>query len=140
MEFVGFKLLSDNAKLPTRGSPESAGLDLYLPNDYDLIPGKNKVYFKLAASFPPGTYGRLACRSSIADQSIILAAGVLDPDFQGEIKAILHNYGSHVVKLKRGERIVQLICEKYCPAIPIECDKFDNKTDRGIKGFGSTGK
>lgn len=134
-------ILTRNVKLPTRGTPESAGLDLYLPEDCEIMPGAmERVKMGLYMRLPRGTYGRLALRSSTAIMSIDLMAGVLDRDYQGEIEVMLINRGSQVVKFKRGERIVQMICEKYCSANPVQCYEFDKKTNRGTEGFGSTGK
>lgn len=66
----------------------------------------------LAFELPPGCYGRIAPRSSLAMKGVDVAGGVVDADYRGEVKAILVNHGSEVLLVNSGDRIGQLMLEK----------------------------
>jgi len=89
------KLLLPEAKIPVQGSKGAIGYDLYAMDDHNLNPGTRLVIpVGIAIATPPGTYGRIAPRSSLsAKYSIDLGAGVIDPDYRGEIKVLLINNG-----------------------------------------------
>jgi dUTP pyrophosphatase len=65
-------------------------------------------------------------------------AGVIDPDYTGELKVILFNQGGEKFEIKQGDRIAQLILEK-CETPPIEEVTTIEDTERGTRGFGSSG-
>lgn len=67
------------------------------------------------------------------------APGIIDSDFRGEVYIILINHGSHMVSLKPGERIAQLV---FCPVYTVEFEETSSLsiTQRGTNGFGSTGQ
>jgi dUTP pyrophosphatase len=67
-----------------------------------------------------------------------VGAGVVDPDYTGEIKVVLCNNGPNVVRFNAFERIAQLILEKYTVARVVEVTEVSS-TNRGSGGFGSTG-
>ena len=136
--------LVDNAILPTRGSPGAAGLDLYSADGYVVMPGHRVVVSTgISVKLPVGTYGRVAPRSGLAvKHGLDCLAGVIDPDYQGELKVVLLNTdGRNPFVIRPGYRIAQLILEKFEVAevveIPTECTQI--ATDRGAGGFGSTG-
>ena len=85
--------LVDNAILPTRGSPGAAGLDLYSADGYVVMPGHRVVVSTgISVKLPVGTYGRVAPRSGLAvKHGLDTLAGVIDPDYQGEVKGVLQN-------------------------------------------------
>ena len=87
--------------------------------------------------FPDGTYGRIAPRSGLAvKHGLDVLAGVVDPDYRGEIKVVLLNTDlRNPFVIKPGYRIAQLIVENYTVADVVEV----SITDRGDTGFGSTG-
>jgi len=90
-------------------------------------------------AIPVGCYGRIAPRSGLAFKSSIdVGAGVIDPDYRGEVKVLLFNLGNCDFKAEAGTRIAQLIIER-CETPPVvEVDSLDD-TERGAGGFGSTG-
>lgn len=135
------KLLSDAAKLPTRGSEEAAGLDLYASEDAFVLAGRRKIISTgVSVSIPKGHYGRVAPRSGLAAKNgIDVLAGVIDSDYRGELKVILLNTDYKTFTIQRGERIAQLIIEKIAIPEVIEVQDLDN-THRGAAGFGSTGQ
>ena len=64
----------------------------------------------------------------------------MDPDFRGNLSIVLCNLGSQKFDVFSGDRIAQLILEKYVDdALVIEVEKFSENTNRGASGFGSTG-
>ena len=67
-----------------------------------------------------------------------VGAGVIDADFRGEVLVMLFNHGEDDVKIKRGDRIAQLICEKIAYPIIEEVHEMD-KSQRGSQGFGASG-
>lgn len=134
------KKLSSRATTPTRGSPLSAGYDLYSAQD-TVVPkrGKAVVETQLSIAVPEGTYGRVAPRSGLASKhSIDTGAGVIDADYRGEVKVLLYNFSDDDFSVKQGDRIAQLVLERIVMAPLIEVDDLD-ETARGSGGFGSTG-
>ncbi|WRT63362.1 uncharacterized protein IL334_000267 [Kwoniella shivajii] len=134
------KRLSPSATLPTRGSPLSAGYDLYSAEE-KVIPARGKALIDLQISIavPEGTYGRVAPRSGLASKhSIDTGAGVIDADYRGPVMVLLFNLSDDDFTVKKGDRVAQLILEKIVLASIIEVDDLD-VTSRGSGGFGSTG-
>lgn len=107
------KMLHKTATLPTKGSAGAAGYDLYAAED-SVIRARQRglVDTKLAMKLPRGTYGRIAPRSGLAVKGIDVAAGVIDADYRGSVKVLLVNSSDEEFRIKRGERIAQLIVEK----------------------------
>ncbi|KAF7313563.1 dUTPase domain-containing protein [Mycena chlorophos] len=134
------KRLSEKAKLPTRGSPLSAGYDLYSA-EKKTIPahGKALVDTQLSIAVPAGTYGRVAPRSGLASKFMIdTGAGVIDADYRGVVFVLLFNLSDKDFEVEEGDRIAQLIIERiYTPEV-LEVQDLD-ETLRGAGGFGSTG-
>lgn len=135
------KRLNENAILPTRGTKQSIGLDLYATTDFVLRPlSRDLIPTGLAIQLPPNTYGQIAPRSSLAlNYGIQTGAGIIDEDYRGEIKILLFNLSTKTYTGHKGDKIAQLIIYdiKY---YPIQEVKELNETERGSKGFGSTGK
>ena len=128
------------ARIPTRSSPGSAGYDLYSAHSL-VIParGRDVCFTDIQIKVPDGCYGRIAPRSGLAQQFGIHArAGVIDADFRGNVAVVLFNYGCNNLLIEAGDRVAQLICEKIACPVVMEVDDLDI-TNRGSKGFGSTG-
>jgi len=137
---VKVKKLDQQAKIPTRGSAQAAGRDLYA-NESKTITAQGQEVVRTGISITPlrGTYGRIAPRSVMAvKHRIAVNAGVIDSDYTGEIKVVLANMGNQVYQVKKRDRIAQLIAEKI-----VERDYYEvrtlKKTNRGQQGFGRTG-
>jgi len=132
--------LDDNATVPTRGSKYSAGLDLYSSAE-TVIPahGKAIVSTSIAVFLPRNTYGRIAPRSGLTVKHFLdVGAGVIDEDYAGEICVVMFNFGDKDYRVKKGARIAQLI---ITPVLYLTCEEVGSRksTERGEKGFGSTG-
>ena len=90
-------------------------------------------------AIPHGNYGRIAPRSGLAVKKMIdVGAGVIDSDYRGEVKVLLFNFGAEDFKVCKGDRIAQLIIEKYTITSIQEVENLSS-TERGEAGFGSTG-
>ena len=129
-----------DAIVPQQASTKAAGFDLYSINDCIIPPSHVAVVDTgIAAQFPNNTYGRIASRSGLALNNYVeIKGGVIDPDYTGNIKVILHNFGTTNFKVKKSDRIAQMILEQYVsPSVQVTT-KLDT-SDRGSKGFGSTG-
>lgn len=141
------KLLTDGATIPTYGSTEAAGMDLYADfsnqpgNVFRLDPGERwAVPTGIAVALPPMHYGRVAPRSGLAFKSgIDVLAGVVDSDYRGEIRAILVNLGSEPFLIQHGDRVAQMIVTPYEQTAPYVVEDLED-TERDSGGFGSTGK
>lgn len=134
------KRLRENVHLPTRGSSGAVGYDLYSDEDV-VVPrgGRALVGTGVACVLPVGTYGRVAPRSGLAvKHGINVGAGVVDPDYTGEVKVLLFNHGADAFEVKRGDRVAQLILER-CETPDVEEVGAIEDTERGAGGFGSTG-
>ncbi|XP_019187107.1 PREDICTED: deoxyuridine 5'-triphosphate nucleotidohydrolase-like [Ipomoea nil] len=134
------KKLSENAVLPSRGSPLSAGYDLSSAAE-TKVPARGKALIPtdLSIAVPEGTYARIAPRSGLAwKHSIDVGAGVIDADYRGAVGVILFNHSDVDFEVKVGDRIAQLIIQNIVTPEVEEVDDLDS-TVRGSGGFGSTG-
>lgn len=139
-----FKKLNNLAKLPTRGSAEAAGWDLYAATSYDtdIFPLQTvKIGTGIAVEIPKGNFGGIYARSGLATKQGLRPAncvGVIDSDYRGELVVALHNDSNSIQTISAGSRIAQLIIQPYTAVDLEEVDELD-ETDRGAGGFGSTG-
>ena len=133
--------LIPTAILPVRASVGAAGYDLFSTDSYVVLPGRRVVVSTgISIQLPPGTYGRIAPRSGLAvKHGLDTLAGVIDPDYTGEIKVVLQNLDTaQPFVIRPGYRIAQLILEKFEVAEVVETGAPE-ATERGDAGFGSTG-
>ncbi|GAB1219342.1 hypothetical protein ENUP19_0131G0004 [Entamoeba nuttalli] len=140
-ETLFIKKLHKDAIIPTRGTEQSVGFDLYCIDDNIIYPhDRCLISTGIAVQIPHFCYGRVASRSSLAIKyGIDIGGGVIDEDYRGEIKVIVFNHSNTIYKCKKGDRVAQLIIEKV-KQCKIEEVKEISETIRGEKGFGSTGK
>lgn len=140
LRVLSFQRLDPVATLPTRGSTQSAGLDLYSIADVTIEPGQRVLARTgLAAAIPEGHYGRIAPRSGLALRTgLDVLSGVIDADYRGEIGCLLYNTGSETINLPAKSKICQLIIEKIIMPEAAWAEEI-SETDRGSGGFGSTG-
>ncbi len=144
MSTIKVRKLHENAILPTYGSAEAAGADLYacLEAPVTIAPGENAwIPTGLAMEIPRGCAGLIYARSGLACKKGLAPAnkvGVIDSDYRGPVTVVLHNHGSESQTISHGERIAQMvIAPVLTPPYEIADDLSD--TDRGQGGFGSTG-
>ena len=145
MDKIRVKKQKENAKLPTYGSAEAAGADLYacLSDHVVIRPGESAfIPTGLAMEIPYGYAGLIYARSGLACKRGLAPAnkvGVVDSDYRGEFMIVLHNHSSQPQTIEHGERIAQLvIAPVFTPGFE-EVDELSD-TKRASGGFGSTGK
>jgi len=149
--------LIPTAQLPVRSSSDAAGYDLFSTDSYVVLPGRRVVVSTgISVQLPPGTYGRIAPRSGLAvKHGLDTLAGVIDPDYTGEVKVVLQNLDmNQPFVIRPGYRIAQLILENFTVADVIETSPEGTRIPstgrgeppctcepprRGDSGFGSTG-
>lgn len=138
-----------NVKTPARGTSESAGIDLFIPEDFtsiELHPGQSVfIPAGIKVNIPNG-HALIAMNKSgiAAKRSLMVGACVIDEDYQGELHIDLKNVGKESQTLHPGDKITQVLCipVNYVTVeeVMTEHDLFEGKvTDRGEGGFGSTG-
>lgn len=134
------KKLSSAATAPKRATLGAAGYDLCSAED-TIVPAASRkmVRTDLAIAIPADHYGRIAPRSGLATKKgIDIGAGVIDSDYRGAVGLCIVNNGSTDFEIKCGDRVAQLLLERVdIPDVQI-VDQLDD-TERGGKGFGSTG-
>ncbi len=142
---VRIKLLTDGAVVPTYGTEFSAGADLYALGGEDITVEPHStvmVHTGIAAEIPTGYVGLVYARSGLATKRSLAPAnkvGVIDSDYRGEIMVALHNHSDAPQSIAGGERIAQLVIAPYVKAEFETADSLGD-TERGVGGFGSTGK
>ena len=145
MNTIRVKKLHPNAKLPTYGSAEAAGADLYacLEETVTIQPGE--VYWVptgIALEVPKGCAGLVYARSSMGAKRGLAPAnkvGVVDSDYRGEIRVVLLNHSNQPQTLEPGERVAQFVITPVLTPAYEETSDLSN-TNRGTGGFGSTGR
>lgn len=137
---IKFKRLDPRAVLPTRGTPLSAGLDLFCIDDLRIEPkSRIRAHTGLSAAIPEDFYGRVAPRSGLAAKhGLDVLSGVIDADYRGEIICLLYNTGDELIVLPAGSKMCQLIIERVITPTPAWAEELE-ETARGAGGFGSTG-
>ena len=145
MNTVRVKKLDPKAILPTYGSAEAAGADLYACLEEAVTVQPGEVFWVstgLALEVPKGHAGLVFARSSLGAKRGLAPAnkvGVIDSDYRGEVKVVLLNHSKEPQTIGPGERVAQFVIVPVLqPAFEEVADLSD--THRGEGGFGSTGK
>ena len=132
--------LDNGAFMPVRAHKTDAGLDLKAPMTV-VVPSKGSVTINTGVhiELPPGTVGMLKSKSGLNVKHNITSEGVIDEGYTGAIVAKLYNHGLSDVVIVKGQKITQLV---VLPVIIPDLELADSlgETDRGDKGFGSSGK
>ena len=142
---IQIKKLNDQAIIPTRGSRQAAGYDLYACADKSVVippHGTVKVGTGISMSIPEGYFGAVYARSGLSAKQGLRPAncvGVVDSDYRGELIVALHNDTNTEKTIEKNERIAQFVVMPYLSVEFQVTDELDH-TERGSGGFGSTGK
>ena len=134
-------------KTPTRGTSESAGLDFFVPTDFETItlsPSEDVfIPSGIKANVPKGFALIAFNKSGVAlKKNLSIGACVVDEDYQGEIHLHLFNFGKEETSVAPGEKLVQMVL------VPVSYDVvevvpeeilYNSESERGSGGFGSTG-
>ena len=142
---IELKILHENC-YPDYATPGSAGIDLkaasiiraieIYPGDQELIRTGIAIHIK-----DPGYAGMIIPRSGLGKRGVVLGnlVGLIDSDYQGEIKVLLWNRGNDIVEIDHMDRIAQLVIVPVIQAQFEIVQEFE-QSQRGTGGFGSTGK
>lgn len=131
--------LDHNAYSPVRAHDNDAGFDLMCKEDQILEPNKaNNIDTGVHVLIPEGYVGLLCPRSSFNNKGIGTPIGVVDAGYTGSIRIVLEPF--NVTKVFKGNKIAQLVILPLPKIVMVEGKVIGVKTDRGDRGFGSSGK
>tara|TARA_B110001454_G_C12687071_1_gene420636 strand:- start:1126 stop:1575 length:450 start_codon:yes stop_codon:yes gene_type:complete len=144
---VFIKKVSTNKdfNLPKYQTEGSVGMDLSASINENIVinPGEWKLIPSgIAISLPENLEAQIRPRSGLAAKyglTVLNSPGTIDTDYRGEIKVILINHSSEIFTVKNNERIAQMVFNEVKKISLKEVDDLDD-TNRGKKGFGSTGQ
>jgi len=136
-----------DVKSPLRAHATDAGIDFFIPNDsesYNIKPGESvlipsgiKVHFDHGWALVANNKSGIASK-----KQLLVGAQVIDSSYQGEVHINLHNVGNNEIVISPGDKIVQFIMYNIGLPTPEEVsleDLYNDISDRGEGGFGSTG-
>jgi dUTP pyrophosphatase len=137
------RLLHPDAIAPARTRPGDAGYDLRSTDRVSIPPSATRLIGTgIAVAIPEGVAGLVTPRSGLAIEhglTLLNAPGLIDPNYRGEIKVILHNTSERRYTVEIGDRVAQLLLVPYwAPELQI-VDGLTT-TERGSDGFGSSGR
>lgn len=150
---IGICRRYDDVQYPTKATPEAVGYDLYAyhktesgrPNKILIPPQSTKAIPTGLIVIPPEGYSIfVGSRSGMAKENSLFvtnAPGIIDPDYRGELMVLLYNGGHQSIYISHGDRVGQMILLpfKSFSMFDVKFEELD-KTGRGDKGFGSTGR
>jgi len=140
--YLKIKKLREGAKIDAPAKPGDVGFDVYAATTIRIPPGgRFAMPLGIAMEFPTGFGAFVEQRSGLAREKGILTIGnVIDAGYRGEVHAIIVNTGKEFLDVMKGDKIAQIVFHE-CPTIKnIEYVEELSQTDRGDKGFGSTGE
>lgn len=140
MPNIKVKKISDTSRVPAKSNSSDAGYDLYSSEKVSIPAGATVLISTgICMSIPEGYVGLIWDRSSMGVKGIHRHAGVIDSGYIGHIKVCLHNTTCDTYHVERGDRIAQIVIQE-APHFELEVVDSLEDSERGIGGFGSTGK
>lgn len=132
-------VLIEDGQLPQKQHKEDACYDMFSRIDTTIEPMKwKKIPLGVTMAIPDNYYGIVKGRSGLTSRGIIIPTGTIDPNYRGEICAVVYNFNDHPYEIFKGDRICQF-CLTNRTTIGFHEVQFHYDTDRGSNGFGSTG-
>lgn len=134
-----------NVKTPIRSTSASAGIDFYVPEDFEtqvLKPGESVLIPSGIKAQVPRGYALIAFNKSgvATKQGLQVGACIIDEDYEGEIHLHMVNISNKEQTVATGQKLVQFVLIPVCYFDIEEVDEIQNRnTERGAGGFGSTG-
>lgn len=119
-----------------------AGYDLRTPTT-QFIAAHSSIVIDTGVHFniPKGHYGKLESKSGLnVKHSIVSLGGVIDSGYTGSVKVKLYNMGGQAYVFAAGDKIVQIVFMRCDSPALKKVDEFEEETERGSSGFGSSGK
>lgn len=132
--------LDIGARKPTKAHQDDAGWDLYAMEG-QIVPANGSAIFDTGVhvALPFRTAGLLVSKSGLNTKHDITSTGLIDPGYKGSIRVKLYNRGDRDYKVKAGDKISQLVLIPFIGVVLQEVDDL-GESDRGEKGFGSSGR
>ncbi|KAM4045367.1 deoxyuridine 5'-triphosphate nucleotidohydrolase-like [Anomaloglossus baeobatrachus] len=139
LQYSKHPLKEKKTVVPEKSTPLSAGLDLHSTKVVLITPGKVGIIpTGLGYQIPKAYYGQIATRSSFALKGAVVVGGVIDVDYQGEIKVIMINMGEEPLIIEKDQRMAQMLLIPISLATAEEGSAPTELIPRGDKGFGSS--
>lgn len=136
---VKIKKLTEDAIIPTYATSKDACCDIYANEDVTVAPcSVAKISTGIACEPPEGFMLRILQRSGLASKGIFPVGGVIDEGYRGDITIVLFNSTNKPFEVRKGDKIAQMAIRRY-QQIDFNEVKVLSDTDRGSKGFGSSG-
>lgn len=165
---IGFKRLSENAVIPTKAHPSDSGWDLFASKDVVIAPGETVVIpTDIAVVLPEGCEAQVRPRSGITSRTKLrVNIGTIDNAYRGKIGIICDNitavfvtkypehptgldghwatdyleqYPPETYLIRKGDKIAQLVVQQLPQTVAVEITDELDSTERGGRGFGSSG-
>ena len=138
---IDFIRHSDDAKEPLKVYVDSAGYDLFANETFKILSNSRGIISTgIKMSIPKGFYGQISPRSGLAlNNGVVAFSGTIDSGYLGIVYVLLFNFSTNDFLVEKGNRIAQIIFKK-CENVSfsnVEYLTFDS--ERGVKGFGSSG-
>ena len=137
-----FKRIHPDAVLPSYAHPGDAGMDVRSVEDLTVPPGARAlVHTGLVMILPPLFEAQVRPRSGLALKhgiTVLNTPGTIDSGYRGEVGVILVNLGDAAFEVKKGDKVAQLVIAPVTQPEVVEATEV-SETDRGVRGFGSTG-
>lgn len=134
-------MLDDGAIMPTRAHAHDAGLDLYA-QEGRIIEAKESAIFDTGVHvlIPEGYVGLLMSKSGLNVKYGLTSEGVIDASYTGSIVVKLYNNSGFDYHVRTGDKISQLLIMPIETPELVTVEEFEEETERGANGFGSSGR
>ncbi len=138
---IEFKLLTPDAKVPTKAYDIDAGFDLYTSREVRINGNAVSVVpTGVAFNVPAGYFGKIYERSGISTRTLFsIKTGVLDAGYTGEVGLVVHNHDDYPHDIAAGTKLAQIVFHKLPEVTLNQVQEFTQTTERGANGFGSSG-
>lgn len=141
----------EGGKLPTKAHASDAGFDLYSPEDFKILPGQVKrIPLNIRFKLPSSSYLSIESKSGLGAKGLLVFAGVIDAGYSGVVSAVISNIktvnddgsvNTTPIVFHKGDKLCQCVPFPFSTIYYIKIvDQIEQITDRGEKGFGSSGK
>ena len=129
------------ARIPMKMYIDSAGYDLFADESVNILKwSRASVNTSIRFQIPKGFYGEIKSRSGLAlKKGVVAFNGTVDSGYTGFVYIILFNNSDFDYNVKKGDRIAQIIFRKCHSVSFCVAEHLSGDTDRGVKGFGSSG-
>lgn len=136
------KRLTETAKLPEKKLDSDVGFDLFADEEVVIPAGMTKrIKSGIAVEIPEGIWIQVEGRSGLASKGIQPLGGIVDNGYRGDVSVLLLNSSSNPYQVMKGDKIAQFVLREIVPIHKVEeIKEFSAETERGDKGFGSSGR